>query len=825
MSVFKILSLRLVLCRRFLSKGTREVVYTPDAPFQLLLGSNGYGKSSLINECSPLPGVKRDYAPGGSKEIKISNGVDEYRLFSDFSRGNKHEFWKNDVNLNDGGTFTIQKKLVEEHFKYSQDVHDMLMGRVRFTDLSPAQRKEWLVRLSPNDVSYALKVHRELLTRARNITGAHKHNAGKIIETIDQLLSADALKRLQDESAEMLDKTQKLYSIKSNVPSFSEEESKLIRNFKESAPRISKLLKQIEEATQTSPSINIDEIIEDIRFNLHSANVELRVAMSEYERFEAMLNNIEYKDGRSNSDIRNENTMLQTYLAASTPIEDWSVPSDPQRSAKTLDDISPAFLDYVLGLSPNPKKALFNPETYQGTLEKYNALQKVCDTRDNHLLRAHARLKEMEEAIKVSCGKCGHEWKLNYSENEAKKIQKFIALADKEDKRDKTEMESLLNYAQDYSRWEKTFSYIQFLIRDYPELKFLGDALFSVVDGKQVFFDSPEQLQYLLPRMRHFVQQHAELSAAKLKLEENETILTRRLAEEQLNTGNIVSRLEELEAIITDKQTAVKLYSLEITHYMEEKAIHENVIRVTKEADDIITRYNEACKKEFQVGFDEVLDTEIKSLHIRIAKLTEQINEAKAKEAILDHLEGTQEELERDKYIYGLLLDNISPTGGLIADILMGFINTLTAQFNDTIRKIWTTPLYVMPCALDKGDLDYKFPLQSVDVDNGVSDVSEGSTGEQEIINFVFMLLARLYLGFTGHPMFMDEVGRSFHERHRANLYNYVKLLVESKVIHQVFAISHHESTHNTLVHADVNVLDPTGVLVTPGANKCLLIK
>ena len=50
----KVLKLILRNCDRFLLNQIKEIVYTPDSPYQLITGNNGSGKSSLLEEISPL---------------------------------------------------------------------------------------------------------------------------------------------------------------------------------------------------------------------------------------------------------------------------------------------------------------------------------------------------------------------------------------------------------------------------------------------------------------------------------------------------------------------------------------------------------------------------------------------------------------------------------------------------------------------------------------------------------------------------------------------------------------------------------------------------
>ena len=67
----KIISLCLVGYRRFALNNIRTFTINPSEPIQMILGTNGSGKSSLIKELTPLPADSADYSSDGSKTIKI----------------------------------------------------------------------------------------------------------------------------------------------------------------------------------------------------------------------------------------------------------------------------------------------------------------------------------------------------------------------------------------------------------------------------------------------------------------------------------------------------------------------------------------------------------------------------------------------------------------------------------------------------------------------------------------------------------------------------------------------------------------------------------
>ena len=117
-------------------------------PMQLILGTNGSGKSSLLSELTPLPANPQDFEKGGFKELHVNFKGDEFIIRSDISRGAKHSFIKNGTELNPGGTALVQKDMVERELGYTTALHTVLTGKMRFTQMAPAKRREWIAKLS-----------------------------------------------------------------------------------------------------------------------------------------------------------------------------------------------------------------------------------------------------------------------------------------------------------------------------------------------------------------------------------------------------------------------------------------------------------------------------------------------------------------------------------------------------------------------------------------------------------------------------------------------------------------------------------------------------
>jgi hypothetical protein len=163
---------------------------------------------------------------------------------------------------------------------------------------------------------------------------------------------------------------------------------------------------------------------------------------------------------------------------------------------------------------------------------------------------------------------------------------------------------------------------------------------------------------------------------------------------------------------------------------------------------------------------------------------------------------------------YKILAKILSPVDGLIAEQLIGFIKAFTDHMNTLIGNVWEYDLNIVPCGLESGELDYKFPIHVKSEANRVPDVAKGSTGQCEIIDFAFKLIVMFYLRLTDYPLYLDELGHSFDERHRTNVMNFVKDLVETKGFSQVFMISHYASSHGSFTNAEVLVMDAANITV-----------
>ena len=117
----RIIELELHKYIRLAFSAIETIVYRPELDSQIIIGSNGSGKSSLMAELNPLPVAKNYMLPGGYKRIKIEHKGIYYTLLSTYGKGAKNSFIEHTesgakIEHNEGGTGVAQKILIEKIF-------------------------------------------------------------------------------------------------------------------------------------------------------------------------------------------------------------------------------------------------------------------------------------------------------------------------------------------------------------------------------------------------------------------------------------------------------------------------------------------------------------------------------------------------------------------------------------------------------------------------------------------------------------------------------------------------------------------------------------
>jgi hypothetical protein len=166
-----------------------------------------------------------------------------------------------------------------------------------------------------------------------------------------------------------------------------------------------------------------------------------------------------------------------------------------------------------------------------------------------------------------------------------------------------------------------------------------------------------------------------------------------------------------------------------------------------------------------------------------------------------------------------LLISTLSPTEGLIAEGMTGFVNNYMTQVNKVIASIWSYDMFVLPVTVgetESADLTYRFPLQLYGMPKPLKDIVEGSLSMQQLFDMAFRVVGMAYLGLEHMPLFLDEFGTGFDEHHKNEALKAIRKIIEQMGFEQTFIISHDSNNYGGLSNAELCVLCDKNVLIPP---------
>ena len=225
---------------------------------------------------------------------------------------------------------------------------------------------------------------------------------------------------------------------------------------------------------------------------------------------------------------------------------------------------------------------------------------------------------------------------------------------------------------------------------------------------------------------------------------------------------------------------------------------------------------------------NEIANEYLRQLQIQLAQKNAILTDAMMQNNIIASVEANIKELELQLVCADAVAKELSPTEGLIAEGLLGFIKNYTSKMNVLISRIWTYRLEVLGCKQEEGDtfeLDYKFPFMIEGNNDPISDVSKGSTGQKEIIDLSFKIVAMNCLGMSNYPLILDELGSGMDPEHKTQVVNLIKFLIEQCSFSQIFIVSHDYAQYGSLGNMQTCVICSKNIVVPDKYNEHVLIQ
>lgn len=798
---------------------------TPENKFHWILGTNGSGKSSLIREITPLAATPSNYHKGGYKKVHVEDKGVEYKLTSDFT-GPKNLFSfiritnGTEEELNPGHTSTVFNNLVLQVFGITKDIHEFSLGSKEFTRMSSMDRKQWMTKLSSVDYTFALQYFKKLTGVYRDLLGSVKTDQNRLIEAKQHLVSPEHVQVLEAQITALKEQLQYTNSI---CPNPTVPYSVTQQQFTELQNKILEARAKQKKILQNSVHLLPLESQETLVAKTHQITSRMELLNEQktraFERLDSYRKQLDQHVLLHNAD----QTSIELFIIdAKSSIEQLKSTLEygfSQNSKQALEEFFSWLGEVELivpTLVPDVNGEL-NEDNYAVNYEKLQHAQRSLGQLDLQKAKLQKDLEEAKECARnpsVTCPACNHHWIPGHSEANIRKFETLLEEVKETRKKYQVSHDDLLEEVTLYGRYKKGIDYLNNIVWKYPNFKPFWESVFhhkehlltpEVIVGKAFQFKSQLETMIQIEDLEVKVKESFhKLDLLKNTSQQNILLIQGEHDRLEKDLDSIFNELEDLS-----KQKTYLAGKSKLSEYLEN-------LRTQTEKD------KKALEDVFENSFEHFQRAKLSDLMLKtnseLLQIEKQIRSVEIQKGQIEMLESNLEKTKEQAKVLKAAVDALSPSSGLIAKGLTGFINHFVALANSVIKKVWLYPMELIPVLPDEDDqieLDYKFMVKVKD--DVVPDIEQCSSGQQEIINLAIRIVALSFLRLDHGPLFLDEFGARMDTAHKASAFEMIsKLLVHSNFT-QIFMISHFEGIQTQGLEADITVLCPANIQLPPG--------
>lgn len=780
MDKLTILELNVSGYERLALSDTKEFNITPEN-IHLILGTNGSGKSSLMELLTPLPPNNKDFIEDGFKEIKLKFGNDIYVISS---INNKHSMRKNNDIVLDNVGIQMMTEYVGEIFKITPNIHKFMLGRVSICNMSLQNRKEFITNISGIDFDYINKLYAVLKKKLRDNVGVVKYINNNILSMKEYILSDTEVESLQKDKEEIKKLLVRLHENKRS--------EKALLNVNK--PDMIRIMKRLDDVVETLKEYDMDIDKTKSKYLLHSAMLE------DQNKKLINISNILTKLNDTNSskildrlkEISDRLIELRKVITLPTEYLEDVVERLERRFdiPYALSNIS----DLTLQLSGETKNSITeNIKDIDSKLLELSRKQKdIVNDVDNTSLKITTYKSAMNG---LSCPDCGFHFKEDSVSDIVKKLETHIEdlhtprnTIDNEIKEYELILTDLKEKTKVRDRLEDLLSFIE----PNNGKPYIFDDTFRSIDltdySKAYTFSIrlANDINYYR-ELADLEKEYEELSKKDVSNKEEEIIgLTKEYDVLSLSISNMSNNVNNMKKIL-DNHTQMSNDLVSINKYLSD--VNKN--RRAK----IHTLFNKASND---------IIFELNNKLSRIESVLDKYNYmSKSTDDNLKELDKVNKDIE----LLELLIKELSPSTGLIAESIKSFLLGYIRDVNKIISSVWSYDMEVLPYdvkELEKG-ISYRFPVRVKD-QKPVSDINDTSESMREIINIAFRIVSLKYMGLLKYPLMIDEFGRSMDEIHLIKSYDLLEnICIENDI--QMFIIAHIKSAYNRFKNSGMSIV------------------
>lgn len=802
-----------------------------DNPYQIIIGSNGSGKSSIMKELTPLPGNHKQFSKNGYKIIFLEFNGEFYKLTNDFST-KLSNFQRTDPTgevvleeLNPSGNVTTQRKLAYDMFKYEQEVASVIThesDEYKFTKMNKHKRREWMLRLGNIGLDYAIKLHKVVRNETNAQASVIKHLKKRIGDESAKKITQEELLELERKSSLL---TQEITELMSATIPNTESKRVLLDRIKTGINQLNEstktVLKRRPIDAMTNPfgsNTNPEEFLISMKYKLmdlkerkNDLSERVNKLYDEYKRISDVIKALHENAAKSVQDLQSELAAKELTLAElNSNIFIANTNGHIELAMGTRDEFRLEFEAIVDDLLENPNNHL-NQEQYKNNIIQIGKYKDSLFTLDNRLSQLQHQMEHMVNEGLTQCPECGHKW---FPMVNATMDDVSLAISDITNRIEdhKKTIESMTEYNLSYEKRRTSLTEINSLRKQVQHAPFIDYLLECEFWNKTNTWLKQSVAQWhndcsVRLRIKQLADTMDVLKGA-IDTAANvspDSITSERLDDINNEINDLLNQTITIDSTIEDYQKYLS--------DMTDMASVFNAGKVTLE--QMMRDMEELCA----ATINEEIDKSIADNQISLSNITNAFNNAKAVASIIESLSNDLAKSEERFVLLSLIERELSPTSGMIAAIISDFISMFVEQMNSVIKQIWTSRLEILPCGFDpedkeSGELDYRFPM--ITGLETAGDVNEGSRAQKDVVDFAFTLVVYLYLGMDNYPLYLDELGPTMDDVHRVRIGQFVKSLMETNAHSQMFMISHYISSHGIFSSAEYCLLNENNIMHKP---------
>ena len=852
--------------------GNKRVAIDFTASCTALLGGNGCGKSSLLRALTPMPATRTDYGTNGKITKVLSHNGSIYELTSDFSNSAApHSFKKDDKELNVGGTTEVQRDLVEAEFGFSKLIADIMSGNLQFCTMTKTDRKNLFSATYPSDLSFVLEYHKKICSNIRACNNQLKLLKGREASLRAALLDDDErvrLEKFRDAATRVIDSIDKAClildnEIKSyrNTDHFVEDCHYNYDGWNELDIR-DEILALKMDILRGFRETGVRKRLKD---GFDSNNIRL-LASKHMVTSQITKDHITTATNRVN-DIRDElNKFIACKAAAASTSEKSQLEERLARcleeldavtkqlgsgdlgtiSKDKLDEVETKFLPYLktwtdnfhsgnvhvlsrnevtdLGVRLEHARVMTGSEIRNALIEVISELGVVKERLDK--VRAKSYPKDCREICPLRDAVAE-----TVSTAEAR-LNQLV-----ERKRDLLKQnEELTNFInlngpvyQTQIGYHNSINHLTQNIRGLglESIAFQGSDPIEVCNSQ--VYDIFNRVSKACEVTRLWEQKQS-LS--------NEIDGIQRTLKEMANAKQLQMSAELIEHAIKDREEKLELGIKEIERldkYAQKEesrgnalnTISDNFRRLEYRVADANNMLNHWRIQDI-IEFDTKLISDLsEAKHDLAAELYNVSNilddQRKHRDILESEIIPTSKKIEKEKHLYEMVADGLSPTSGLPCIYLVRFINRLLRRANEVIHDVW---LYDMDLKYLQEDEELDFTIPVVIRNNTeIKDINECSMGMKAIVNFALNVAICIERGyFEKYPFAFDEGDAPLTESHRTRLTSLLSKYLDRGIIRQMFLVNHF-AVQSGLSQCECVVLNPEGIVLPTVYNQHAVVE